>query len=128
MSLQLTVWHTGCRVQFGSPGACALDYRRPARPPLLLILGVLRLIGAPSEQFSLTGLAVMLILWIGYGSVLESSPWQATLGKRLIGLRVYDLQAGRLTPFRAVGRNLVKDGPFLASVLRRPAPFSPSTG
>ena len=94
----------------------------------LLILGVLRLIGAPSEQFSLTGLAVMLILWIGYGSVLESSPWQATLGKRLIGLRVYDLQAGRLTPFRAVGRNLVKDGPFLASVLRRPAPFSPSTG
>jgi uncharacterized RDD family membrane protein YckC len=82
----------------------------------LLILGVLRLIGAPSEQFNLIGLAVMLILWIGYGSLFESSPWQATLGKRLMGLRVYDSQAGRLKPLQAGGRNLAKDGAFLALV------------
>src|ERR1700731_4404575 len=37
----------------------------------------------------------LLVLWIGYGALLESSPWQATLGKRLMGLRVYDSQGGR---------------------------------
>lgn len=79
----------------------------------LLILAVLRLAGAPSNQFSLLGLSLVLIIWIGYGAAMESSPWQATLGKRLMGLRVYNSQAGRPTPLRAGGRNLVKDGPFL---------------
>ncbi len=55
-----------------------------------------------------------LAVWIGYGTVLESSPWQATLGKRILGLKVYDPNAGRIDPLRAAERNLVKDGPFLA--------------
>ena len=59
---------------------------------------------------------VFLLIWIGYGSLLESSPWQATLGKRWMGLRVYDSQGGRLPLLQAAGRNLVKDGPFLAAV------------
>jgi uncharacterized RDD family membrane protein YckC len=58
-------------------------------------------------------LALFLIVWIGYGSLLESSRWQATLGKRLAGLRVYNAAGGRLTLSQAAGRNLVKDGPFL---------------
>lgn len=38
---------------------------------------------------------------------------QATLGKRLMGLRVYDSDGGRLGLVQAAKRNLVKDGPFL---------------
>jgi uncharacterized RDD family membrane protein YckC len=58
-----------------------------------------------------------MILWIGYFAALESSPWQAILGKRFMGLRVYDSQAGRLTPFQAAGRNLVKGGHFILLTL-----------
>jgi uncharacterized RDD family membrane protein YckC len=61
---------------------------------------------------SLLGLFLFLILWIGYGTALESSPWQATLGKRWMRLRVYNEQGGRLAPLQAAGRNLIKDGPF----------------
>ena len=36
----------------------------------------------------LLNLFALLIFWIGCAALLESSPWQATLGKRLMGLRV----------------------------------------
>lgn len=49
----------------------------------LLLALVLRLTGAPSDQIGIVTLAFVLFLWIGYGTVFESSPWQATLGKRL---------------------------------------------
>jgi uncharacterized RDD family membrane protein YckC len=62
---------------------------------------------------SLFNLFLFLIFWIGYGTALESSRWQATLGKRLAGLRVYDAQGRRLGLYQAAGRNLTKDGPFL---------------
>ena len=57
-------------------------------------------------------LGLFLVIWIAYGTVLESSPWQATLGKRVTGLKVYSSEAGRITFSQALGRNLVKDGPF----------------
>ncbi len=59
-------------------------------------------------------LPLIVVVWIGYGTLLESSKLQATIGKRFLGLRVYDSQGGRLTLMQAAGRNLVKDGPFLA--------------
>jgi len=62
---------------------------------------------------TLFGFLLFLILWIGYGTALESSPWQATLGKRWMRLRVYDARGGRLSLLQAAGRNLTKDGPFL---------------
>jgi len=65
------------------------------------------------SEDTLFGLLLFLILWISYGTALESSPWQATLGKRWMRLRVYDAQGGRLSPLQAAGRNLIKDGPFL---------------
>ncbi len=68
------------------------------------------LTGAVAQLFSLF---LLLLLWISYGTFLESSSWQATLGKRWLGLRVYDASGGRLSPLQAAGRNLVKDGPFL---------------
>lgn len=86
---------------------------------VLLITAVARLagVGLPKNvggsANSLFGLFLFSILWIGYGAALESSPWQATLGKRFMRLRVYDAQGGRLTPLQAAARNLTKDGPFL---------------
>jgi uncharacterized RDD family membrane protein YckC len=62
---------------------------------------------------ALAGLTVLMCVWIGYGAVLESSAWQATLGKRLLGLRVYGARGERIAFPQAVGRNLVKDGPFI---------------
>jgi uncharacterized RDD family membrane protein YckC len=60
----------------------------------------------------LLSLSVLLVIWIAYGALLESSPWQATLGKRCTGLRVYNSAGGRLTMAQAASRGLVKDGPF----------------
>jgi uncharacterized RDD family membrane protein YckC len=37
------------------------------------------------------------LLWLIYSAVLEASPWQATLGKRLLGIRVVDRDGNRLT-------------------------------
>jgi uncharacterized RDD family membrane protein YckC len=85
----------------------------------MLIVGALSLLRAvgPQAAGDVSDFFAILILWIGYGAILESSPWQATLGKRLIGLRVYDSQGGRLKVVQAAGRNLVKDGPFLLLTL-----------
>jgi len=70
--------------------------------------------GSPAGLlFGLVSLSLVMLLWIGYFTAFESSPWQATLGKRFMGLRVYDLHGGRLTLLQAAGRSLVKDGPFL---------------
>ncbi len=43
-----------------------------------------------------------------YFALGESSPDQGTVGKKLLGLRVVDLERGRITPARAAGRFLVK--------------------
>jgi uncharacterized RDD family membrane protein YckC len=62
-------------------------------------------------------LPLILALWIGYGALMESSRWQATVGERVMGLRVYNSQGGPLDLLQVGGRNLVKDGPFLVLVL-----------
>lgn len=41
-----------------------------------------------------------------YFVVFESSRWQATPGKRLLGLRVETIEGERLTPLRALGRHV----------------------
>lgn len=41
-----------------------------------------------------------------YHVLLESSPWQATLGKRAMGIIVTDEEGERLGPGRAIGRHL----------------------
>lgn len=45
--------------------------------------------------------------WI-YAAGLESSPWQATVGKRWMGLKVTDARGERLGFLRATGRHLGK--------------------
>lgn len=56
---------------------------------------------------------VVVAVWISYGASFESSPWQATLGKRIMGLRVYDASGARMMFSQAAIRNLTKDGPFI---------------
>lgn len=46
---------------------------------------------------------VILLTWLYYG-LLESSAWQATLGKKALGLEVTDLRGTRVTFGRATGR------------------------
>jgi len=44
-----------------------------------------------------------MLSWIYYAS-LESSAWQATLGKKILGLKVTDLAGNRISFGRASGR------------------------
>lgn len=43
-----------------------------------------------------------------YFIAMEASPWQATLGKRLLGIRVTDMDGGRISGWRAAGRHFAK--------------------
>ncbi|PYT62995.1 MAG: RDD family protein [Acidobacteria bacterium] len=45
--------------------------------------------------------------WL-YFAVMESSSWQATIGKKVLGLYVTDMQGRRLTLSRATGRTFAK--------------------
>lgn len=51
--------------------------------------------------------SVVLPTWL-YFSLAEASPWQATLGKRLLGLRVTDLHGKRPSLAHAMLRNFLK--------------------
>jgi uncharacterized RDD family membrane protein YckC len=55
--------------------------------------------------------ALMLLFLMGnwvYFALLESSPWRATVGKKILGLEVVDLQGKRLSFTRASGRFFAK--------------------
>ncbi len=46
-------------------------------------------------------------LWL-YFAILESSAWQGTVGKKVLGLRVTDLDGNRISFGRATGRFFAK--------------------
>lgn len=60
-----------------------------------------------SRQALAIALLVQLIYWLYYAS-LESSAWQASLGKKLFGLYVTDLAGKRISFARASGRHFGK--------------------
>ncbi|MBZ5503309.1 MAG: RDD family protein [Acidobacteriia bacterium] len=60
-----------------------------------------------SRQVMAMNLLATMASWL-YWALLESSAWQATLGKRLLGLRVTDLQGRRISFARASGRHFGK--------------------
>lgn len=72
---------------------------------------------AAYEQFySTMGTAMiitMVLAWL-YFAVCESSPWQATLGKLALGIRVTDLLGHRISFPRALGRYPAK---FLSAII-----------
>lgn len=50
------------------------------------------------------------LTYILYFSILESSAWQVTLGKKLVGIFVCNLNGEQIGFYRSVVRNLVKLG------------------
>jgi len=56
--------------------------------------------------FTLLGVA-LLVTWL-YHALMESSAWQATVGKRLLGLTVTDTAGQRISFGRASGRHFAK--------------------
>ena len=54
----------------------------------------------------------LLIYWV-YFAIFESSKWQATPGKKLLGLKVTDLDSERIGFGRANARNLLKIPSFV---------------
>jgi uncharacterized RDD family membrane protein YckC len=86
---------------------------------MMLGLGqvIFGLTGVSGIGIMLLNLQLILIGWLSYSALLESSPWQATLGKKLLKLRVYDSRGGRMSFLQAAMRSLVKDSPFLLAAL-----------
>jgi len=81
--------------------------------PLGLILGV---VGAATETQNsapmaaaniFINIASIAIGWL-YEALLDSSSWQGTVGKKLLGLRVVDLNGNRISFGRATGRYFAK--------------------
>jgi uncharacterized RDD family membrane protein YckC len=55
----------------------------------------------------------LFVLPVGYFSILEASSLQATLGKRLLGMKVIDgNSSGRITFSKSLGRSLIKISSF----------------
>ena len=69
------------------------------------------LFGNPASG-QITGFMVITLPVTIYFALLESSTWQATLGKRWKRLRVVDKNNDRLTRMRAFGRTLLKFIPW----------------
>ena len=73
-------------------------------------------LAAYGQYFATMGTAMVItavIAWL-YFALLESSPWQATLGKLALGIRVTDLEGHRISFPRALGRYLAK---FLSLII-----------
>ena len=89
--------------------------------PLIFLTGLGGIIGEihPDEDmndvgiFMLIGLLFLaatvslLLTWL-YHALMESSEWQATLGKRVLGLVVTDMAGRRVSFGRATGRHFAK--------------------
>lgn len=68
------------------------------------------MMAAYSQYYATMGTALIItavLTWL-YFAVCESSPWQATLGKLALGIRVTDLEGRRISFPRALGRYLAK--------------------
>ncbi|TAL89091.1 MAG: RDD family protein [Rhodanobacter sp.] len=64
------------------------------------------MVSAYEQFYSTMGTAMIIttvLAWL-YFAVLEGSPWQATLGKLALGIRVTDLHGQRISFPRALGR------------------------
>jgi uncharacterized RDD family membrane protein YckC len=82
--------------------------------PLGMIIGVIIVAtGEDPESPSMLGarlgtnLVSLLVTWLYY-ALCESSPWQGTVGKKLLGLRVTDLNGQRIGFGKATGRHFGK--------------------
>ena len=74
---------------------------------LIVLTGPYIFISSIVESGLRADIIAILITW-SYFAGLESSKWQATLGKLAIGIKVVDLQAQQISSARATGRYLAK--------------------
>lgn len=51
---------------------------------------------------------ISLLLWIIYGALMDASKWQGTAGKRIMRIKVTDLQGHPLKSAQSFGRNFSK--------------------
>jgi uncharacterized RDD family membrane protein YckC len=89
--------------------------------PIYLVLGSLfglsmssiardpnsEMLGSAMTSVLLFEVCALLGLWL-YFAILESSAWQGTVGKKVLGLRVTDLNGNRISFGRATGRFFAK--------------------
>ena len=61
----------------------------------------------PRKAWFLGTFILMVIAWL-YSSIMEHSELQATVGKRIVGIKVADMNGSRITFKRALARNLCK--------------------
>ena len=77
---------------------------------LLMILALLKFYPKNPNDITLTihfiSLIGFIILYFFYYVFPESSPWQATLGKKLLGIKVVDTHGYRISIGRSLGRNV----------------------
>jgi len=75
--------------------------------PILLISSLLKLSESSPSEAGVTKLLEFffnVMVWWIYMAVLNSSAWQASVGKKVLGLKVVDKNMNRLTFGRASGR------------------------
>ncbi|HOZ84040.1 MAG TPA: RDD family protein [Niabella sp.] len=60
-----------------------------------------------ASYLSASSIATLVINWLYY-SYMESGPWQATLGKRALGLKVTGMNGERISFLNATGRYFAK--------------------
>ena len=60
----------------------------------------------PPDSLRMVSGVLGIGLYLFYFVWMESSPWQATLGKRLLKLKVTDMEGKRISFLRSLGRNL----------------------
>ena len=77
--------------------------------PMLLISFLFRAVTPASNELEQAIVQMMdsllhLLVWWIYFAVLHSSTWQASLGKRLLGIKVVDENMNRISFGRATGR------------------------
>lgn len=64
---------------------------------------------AAAEFLTVLSLILGFVVWYGYFLAQELGPRGATLGKRMLGIRVAARNGGRLTPEAVIARNLLRD-------------------
>lgn len=95
----------------------------------LVSLTVKSLFSDPVD-FQLVSGAINVLLSIIYGSIMESSNWQASVGKRVLNLKVTNIEGDALNFSEALTRNLLKAWasivtaiiPFAVTSMRPPLP------
>jgi len=123
-------------------GAFLLDYLIIAAYLVLLVIisvglgfgplrGVFRAMFADPNRSEFSAFLLLVFPVVLYFALLECSSWQATWGKRKVGLRVTDTHGARLSFLRSLVRSLLKFVPWElthACLWRIPGwPLAPST-